>query len=120
MSTLQAILLGLIQGLAEFLPISSSGHLSIFQNLLGVTSQSESSLMFDVLLHMGTLVSVCVVYWKDLVGIVKDGIGFVRDYGHPEPGQKKRYPGLRLLMMMFFATLPLFLVLPVKDQVEKL
>ena len=120
MTTLQAILLGLIQGLAEFLPISSSGHLSIFQNFLGITSPEESSMLFDVLLHFGTLISVCVVYWKDIVSIVQEGLDLVKSHGHPVPGEKKSYPAVRLLMMMFFATLPLFLVLPVKDQIEKL
>ena len=120
MKTLQAILLGLLQGLAEFLPISSSGHLSIFQNFLGIASAEESSLLFDVMLHLGTLVSVCVVFWQDLVSIVKQCISMVKEYGHPVPGEKKQYPAVRLLLMMFFATLPLFLVLPLQDQIEKL
>ena len=121
MTVFQAIFLGLVQGIAEFLPISSSGHLSIFQHFFGLTSAEESSLVFDVMLHMGTLVSVCVVYWKDILAIINDCLTFVKSVGHPVPGEKKnRYPGVRLLVMMFFATLPLFLVLPVKDKIEML
>lgn len=120
MTTIQAVLLGLIQGIAEFLPISSSGHLSIFQNFLGLTTAEGDHQLFDVLLHLGTLVSVFVVYWDDIVGIVRDCGEMVRSVGHPVPGERKRFSGARLLMMMFFATLPLFLVLPVQDYIEKL
>ena len=119
MTVIEAIFLGLIQGLAEFLPISSSGHLSVFQNLLGITS-GETSMMFDVLLHLGTLVSVCAFYWHDLTNIVKECVAMVRGVGQPVPGGQKRYAGVRLLLMMFFATLPLLLVLPLQDQVERL
>lgn len=119
MTVLEAIFLGLIQGLAEFLPISSSGHLSIFQNLFHM-DVGEKSMMFDVLLHLGTLVSVCIFYWSDLVGIFRECVDLVRGMGHPVPGEQKRYPRVRLLVMMFFATLPLFLVLPLQDQVERL
>ncbi|HBR07435.1 MAG TPA: undecaprenyl-diphosphate phosphatase, partial [Clostridiales bacterium] len=62
-----AILLGLIQGISEFLPISSSGHLSVLQNLFGMSTAENGHLFFDVLLHFGTLISICVVYWQDIV-----------------------------------------------------
>ena len=54
---LNAVILGLVQGIAEFLPISSSGHLAIMQDLFGMTTAGEGHLVFDVLLHLGTLVS---------------------------------------------------------------
>ena len=60
MSVLSSIFLGLVQGVAEFLPISSSGHLSLFQNFFGLVS-AEGSLFFDVLLHLGTLIAVFVL-----------------------------------------------------------
>ena len=120
MTVLQALFLGLVQGIAEFLPISSSGHLAIFQNLFGMTTAEGGHQFFDVLLHLGTLVSVCFVFWGDIVAIVRDCVEMVRGIGHPVPGERKPYNGARLLMMMFFATLPLILVLPVQDHVEKL
>ena len=120
MTALQAIFLGLVQGVAEFLPISSSGHLSIFQNLFGMQSAEESSLLFDVLLHLGTLVSVFVVYWDDIVAIVRDCVGFVKSAGHPVPGERRRFPAARLFVMLVIGTLPLLLVLPLQDAVEKL
>lgn len=119
MTILQSLFLGLIQGIAEFLPISSSGHLSVFQNLLGLNA-GEDQLLFDVLLHLGTLVSVCVVFWGDIVQIVRECVELIRGIGHPVPGEKKRLSGVRLLLMVVFATLPLVLVLPVHDSVEKL
>lgn len=57
MTIWNAILLGLVQGIAEFLPISSSGHLSILQNLFHMSTAEDGHLFFDVLLHLGTLVS---------------------------------------------------------------
>ena len=63
MSILEGALLGLLQGLAEFLPISSSGHLNLFQALLH--TQLDNQLLFNILLHVGTLIAVAVVFWKD-------------------------------------------------------
>jgi undecaprenyl-diphosphatase len=64
----QSIILGILQGLAEFLPISSSGHLVLFQNIFGIDG---GELVFDTLLHVGTLIAVFIVLWKDIVDILK-------------------------------------------------
>lgn len=68
MSLLQAILMGIIQGLTEFLPVSSSGHLAIFKILFGV--DTDTGLLFDVLLHIGTLAAICIVYYKDVLKMI--------------------------------------------------
>lgn len=68
MTILTALILGIVQGLTEFLPISSSGHLVIFQHFLGV---KEPGIYFEVVLHLGTLVSIFIVFWKDIVGMIK-------------------------------------------------
>ena len=68
MTILQSIWLGIIQGLTEFLPVSSSGHLVIFQHILGM---KEAPLTFDILLHWGTLIAVFIAFWDDIVAIVK-------------------------------------------------
>jgi len=68
MSIIHAVLLGIIQGLTEFLPVSSSGHLVLFQKLFGI---SESALLFDTMLHVGTLVAVVAVLWKDIWAILR-------------------------------------------------
>ncbi len=68
MTILQAMFLGMVQGLTEFIPVSSSGHLVIFQHILGIQG---SSLTFDVLVHMGTLLAVLVAFWHDIFAILK-------------------------------------------------
>jgi undecaprenyl-diphosphatase len=72
MSVWQALLLGTVQGLTEFLPVSSSGHLVLFQRLLGLES---NILTFDIFLHIATLAAVVAVYWKDIVAILKNPFG---------------------------------------------
>jgi undecaprenyl-diphosphatase len=67
MDALQTIILGVVQGLTEWLPISSSGHLVVFEYLMGLTVPVS----FDVILHLGTLASVVVVFWRDIMGILK-------------------------------------------------
>jgi undecaprenyl-diphosphatase len=68
MSILDAVILGLVQGLTEFLPVSSSGHLVLGQHLLNV--QNPQMLSFDVYVHFGTLISVCIIFRKDIVAMV--------------------------------------------------
>ena len=75
MSILQAAVLGLVQGLAEFLPISSSGHLLLARMLMGISDEAAATgpyMMLDVLLHAGTLLAVLVVFWKDWWAILKN------------------------------------------------
>lgn len=71
MDTLDAILLGIIQGLTEFLPVSSSGHLELGKALLGDTSKGKESLLFTVILHFATALSTVVVFRKDIAEICK-------------------------------------------------
>lgn len=68
MTYLQAAILGLVQGLTEFLPVSSSGHLAILKNIFGI---SDIGITFDIFLHVGTLAAVCVVYYKDIWKLIK-------------------------------------------------
>ncbi len=119
MSFWHAILLGFIQGITEFLPISSSGHLSILNNLFGLSSAENGHLFFDVLLHLGTLVSIAVVYWSDIVQMFFEVLGFA-GIGREAGDRKSRYPAARLFIMIVLATLPLALILPIKDQLETL
>lgn len=119
MSLLNALILGIIQGVAEFLPISSSGHLSIAQNLLGLGVEGTDDVFFDVLLHLGTLAAVFVAYWSDIKEMVLEffrTIGDIRRGGLP----KNTPPARRLILLIIIGTLPLFLVLPIQDTVEGL
>ena len=70
MSILQSALLGLLQGLAEFLPVSSSGHLLLARLLLGVQTDTPAMKMLDILLHVGTLIPVAVVFWRDWIDML--------------------------------------------------
>ena len=70
MSLLQAIFLGIVQGVTEFLPVSSSGHLAIFQNIFDM--KTDGGLLFDVCLHIGTLAAVFIVYWKDIFKMIRE------------------------------------------------
>ena len=72
MTYLMSIFMGIIQGVAEFLPISSSGHLALFQAYFGMEDVEGQYMFFTVLLHFGTLISVCVVYWRDIVDMIRE------------------------------------------------
>ena len=119
MSIGNAIVLGLVQGLAEFLPISSSGHLAILNNLFGMTTSENGHLFFDLLLHLGTLLSICIVYWEDIVAMFFEVLGFV-NLGPLAGERRARYPSARLFFMICLATLPLLLILPVRKLLEGL
>ena len=119
MSLLSSILLGLIQGLAEFLPISSSGHLAIAAHFMGQAGIGEPPPFFDVLLHLGTLAAVFAAYWQDIREMIAELICGVRDLARgttPTPIP----PARRLILLIIVGTLPLFVVLPVKDFIEGL
>lgn len=78
MSLLQSVLMGLIQGLTEFLPVSSSGHLAIFKAFFHVNT--DTGILFDVLLHLGTLIAIFFVYYKDIWEMIVEGLSIVRDF----------------------------------------
>jgi len=77
MSLLEAIIMGIIQGLTEFLPVSSSGHLALFKILFEV--DTETGMLFDVLLHFGTLVAICAVFYKDIARLVVEGLAILKN-----------------------------------------
>ena len=86
MNVFSSFLLGLVQGVAEFLPISSSGHLAIAQNLLQIDAEVPE--FFDVLLHLGTLGAVFVAYWQDIKDMIAEffrGIGDLDHRSNPTP-----------------------------------
>ncbi len=66
---LKSIILGIVQGLTEFLPISSTGHLLVFRKLFGL---SEAGLFLDTMMHLGTLVSVVIVFWKEIIYLIRN------------------------------------------------
>ncbi|MBQ9968581.1 MAG: undecaprenyl-diphosphate phosphatase [Oscillospiraceae bacterium] len=119
MDLITAVVLGLVQGIAEFLPISSSGHLAIFQNLFGFKALGEEDMFFDILLHLATLCAVFVAYWPEIKALILEFFTMVGVRKLPR-GQKPDRLSRRMIFFIIIATLPLFVVLPIKDYVEGL
>lgn len=120
MELLKSILLGIIQGLTEFLPVSSSGHLVLAQEIFGLSYNEAENLAFDVFLHFGTLVAICVVFRKTVWGIIK---AFFTSLKKLFTG-KYRYSTLdrfeKMLLLMIISIIPLFVVLLLKDKIDAL
>lgn len=97
MTLYQAVILGIVQGITEFFPISSSGHLVLFQSMFGL----KEELAFDIFLHLGTLVSIFIFFYKDIIGL------FAKDR--------------KTLLFLLIASVPTFMMgFLFKDAVEKL
>lgn len=77
MKVFQAIIMGLIQGATEFLPVSSSGHLALIKAIFKV--ETDTGVLFDVLLHVATLVSICLVFYRDILKLIVEFIGMCKD-----------------------------------------
>lgn len=78
MELLESVIMGIVQGVAEFLPISSSGHLSIMKHILHINT--DTGLLFDVLLHFGTLVAIFIAFWKDISELITEGFKLIGDF----------------------------------------
>lgn len=125
MDWLKAIILGFIQGVAEFLPISSSGHLAIFKFVLGF--DSDTGLLFDVLLHIGTLVAVFICFYKDIWELIKEGFAIIGQFFVSLFGffKTKKWapvittPYRRFVMLIIVSTIPTgILGILLKDVIE--
>ena len=79
MEIIKSILLGIVQGLTEFVPISSSGHLEIFKVVLGFETGLNNNILFTIILHLATSFSVIVVYWDDIKKIFKSVLSIKKD-----------------------------------------
>jgi len=103
MDIIQAIIMGAVQGLTEFLPISSSAHLVLVPEIIG----TQSSLAFDTLLHVGTLVAVIGYFWKDILAMIKAFISSIIDIfgGNFKEGIKED-PFKRLTWLVVVGTIP--------------
>lgn len=116
MSLLQSIFLGIVQGLTEFLPVSSSGHLAIFQNIFRI--DTGGSVLYDVLLHVGTLAVVLVVYWKDILKLIIEffrmlgdifvNLGMLFSSGRKQPKYRKvvRTNYRKFVVLIIVSTIP--------------
>jgi undecaprenyl-diphosphatase len=102
---IEAVVLGVVQGLTEFLPVSSSGHLVLFQHLFGMV---EPELLFDICVHVGTLAAVLIVFYRDILEILKTLVNF------PELARRSGglaalftdHPDIRLMVMIMIGCIP--------------
>ena len=117
MTYVMSAVLGFLQGVAEFLPISSSGHLSLFQHFFGM---EEPDSLFNILLHFATLIAVCVYYFQDVVEMIVEFFRGVAALFSRTPSRGNPPEGRRLVLLVIVGTLPLFAVLPVESKIEML
>ncbi len=106
MSLFKAFILGLIQGISEFLPISSSGHLAIMGKLMGMNPEADSLLSFNILLHVATLVAVFIVYKNDIWEMIKAFFAMIGDVCKGKGLRLREFTYRRLIVMLIAATLP--------------
>ncbi len=108
MSILDAIIQGIVQGLTEFLPVSSSGHLAITQHILGTSG--DGNLFFNVMLHVGTLVAVIAFYYKLIWSLIKEFCSMVKDIFTGKFKWSNMNYERNLIMMLIIGLIPLFLL----------
>ena len=120
MSIFMSLFLGIVQGIAEFLPISSSGHLALIQNIFS-SYVEEEHMLFDVLLHFGTLISICAVYRKEIKAMISDSLTFLRmrsDSDVDEPVIMR--PPARALLFVIIGTIPMVIAFIFRKSVSRL
>ena len=109
-----AILLGAVQGLAEFLPISSSGHLALVQALVDFEQYSVNAVAFDLVLHLGTLAAVIAAFWEDVKTLAVEAVKWIID-----GFRIRNKPARRLIVLLLLATVPLALGAVLEHFVEE-
>ncbi len=115
MTIWNAVLLGLIHGIAEFLPVSSSGHFSIVNNLFKLSDLSQGHMLFQALLYLASMAAVMIVYWPEICAMYWELISLA-GFGPLAGQEKERYPAARCFLMLVLGTLPLFLALPINSR----
>lgn len=113
-----AIIQGIIQGLTEFLPVSSSGHLSLIQYFTG--QGSETGILFTVLLHLGTLLAVFIAFYKTIFGLIVEFFRMIGDIFRGKFSLRGANPERRMIFLLVVSLLPMavsFLLLDIFDMV---
>ncbi len=121
MSVWYSVLLGLVQGATEFLPISSTAHLCLLQTVLPLEITGEERLLFDLLLHLATLAAVCAAFWPEVWAVLRElGCCLIRPFLRGKCGVRRDPEARRLLFLLVLGTMPLLLTLPFHRQMERL
>lgn len=118
MTYLLSAILGAVQGVAEFLPISSSGHLTLLQYYFGM---EEADTLLNILLHFATLLAVILAYKEDVWEMIVEFFAMIKEIFSKSDIDKSKDPvpaGRRMVFLIILGTLPLFAVLPIDDKVE--
>ena len=116
MSVLEAFLQGVLQGLTAFLPVSSSGHLSLFQYFTG--NSGDTGFLFSILLHAGTLIAVFIVFRRTIADLILEAFSLLRDLFTGRFSAKNMSPSRRMLLFLLLSLLPLTVMFLIKDWVE--
>lgn len=115
MSFFDAIFQGILQALTEFLPVSSSGHLAIYNYFFNANSGET---LFTILLHIGTLIAVCVVYYKTIWELIKEFVDLIGDIFTGKFKWKTMSQTRRMLVLLIICMLPLVVFVPFSDVVD--
>jgi undecaprenyl-diphosphatase len=116
MSVFMAMLMGLLRGVTQFLPISSSGHQAIIQNIFGLEYPAKNGL-FELLMSISTLISIIMVYRREISGMIRESADFLRGRTSDDAMSEGRLtPSLRMIYFIIIGTLPLLLAIPINDR----
>lgn len=118
MSIIEAVLQGILQGLTEFLPVSSSGHLSLFQHFTGL--DGEGAVTMTIVFHLGTLAAVFVAFWDKIKKLIAEAFRMLGDIFTGKFKWKTMNPERRMIMMIIVSILPLFGFYIFRDFFERL
>ncbi|MEZ3455274.1 MAG: undecaprenyl-diphosphate phosphatase [Oscillospiraceae bacterium] len=118
MSIIEAILQGILQGLTEFLPVSSSGHLSLFQHFTGL--DGEGAVTMTIVFHLGTLAAVFIAFWDKIKKLIFEAFRMLKDIFTGKFKWKTMNPERRMIMMIIVSILPLFGFYIFRDFFERL
>lgn len=118
MSVFMAMLLGLLRGVTLFLPISSTGHQAILENIVGMEFPAKSGL-FELLLNLSTLISIVMVYRKEIAVLISETTDLLKDRTSDNTMSEGRLsPSLRMIYFVIIGTLPLLLAIPINDRID--
>ena len=120
MNILNALVFGFIQGLTEYIPVSSSAHLQVLFSLFGLNSTGFNTETFVAFAHFGTIIGAVILYFKDFGEILFQSLEFAASTGVPQGKSRTKFPSVRLLIMMIFSSIPLLLVLPLNGYIRSL
>lgn len=105
MDLFDAVIQGIIQGLTEFLPVSSSGHLSVYQHFTG--NSGEAAGVYSILLHLGTLLAVCIAFYREIFDMIKEFFAMAKEIVTGKFDKKNMTGSRRMIFLLIISLLPL-------------